>query len=76
MISLRCVLCGHQFGPDDVGYVKGSISGEVLELLPSGPKATGQVLEHKNVLVCLSHFEAIPRHIAENLKMNAQERAK
>lgn len=73
---MRCVICGYKFTKDDTGYVKGSISGEVLELLPSGPKATGQVLQHENVLMCLSHFEAIPRHIAENLKMNAQERAK
>jgi hypothetical protein len=73
---MRCVICGHKFGKDDLGYVKGSISGEILELLPSGPKATGQVLRHENVLICLSHFEAIPRHISENLQMNAQERAK
>ena len=35
---MKCVLCGRSFGPDDVGYVKGSISGEVLELLPTGPQ--------------------------------------
>ena len=73
---MRCVICGHKFSKDDPGYVKGSISGEILELLPSGPKATGQVLRHENILICLAHFEAIPIHISENLKMNAQERAK
>jgi hypothetical protein len=73
---MRCVICGHKFTKDDTGYVKGSISGEVLELLPSGPKATGQVLRHENVLMCLSHFESVPHNISENLRMNAQERAK
>ncbi len=71
---MRCVLCGHEFTKADTGYVRGSISGEVLELLPSGPKTTGQVLEHKNILICLSHFEDIPRHIAGNLRDNAAKR--
>lgn len=71
---MKCVLCGHQFGPEDVGYVKGSISGEVLELLPSGPKQTGQLLHHDNILMCVSHFQDIPRFIAENLQTNAASR--
>ncbi len=71
---MKCVLCGHQFGPDDVGYVKGSISGEVLELLPAGPKQTGQLLHHENILMCVSHFQDIPRNIAENLQANDASR--
>lgn len=71
---MRCVLCGHNFDDSDTGYVRGSISGEVLELLPSGPKQTGQVLRHENILLCLSHFEDIPKHIAENLRLNAAKR--
>jgi len=71
---MRCVICGHQFTDADVGYVRGSISGEVLELLPSGPKATGQRMQHENVLICISHFEDIPRNISKNLQMNAANR--
>lgn len=68
---MKCVLCGQEFGPDDVGYVKGAISGEVMELLPSGPKQTGQMLHHENILMCVSHFIDIPKHISENLQANA-----
>lgn len=71
---MRCVICGHQFGPDDTGYVKGCLSGEVLELLSSGPKATGQVLQYDHVLMCMEHFEQIPKHISENLISNAANR--
>jgi hypothetical protein len=71
---MKCVLCGHVFGPDDTGYVRGAISGEVLELLPSGPKATGQIFDHKNILLCISHFIDIPKHVAENLNSNAANR--
>lgn len=71
---MRCVICGHQFNDADTGYVRGSISGEVMEFLPSSPKATGQVLEHKNLLMCISHFEDIPKFIAENLRSNAANR--
>jgi len=71
---MKCVICGHIFGPDDVGYVRGAISGEVMELLPSGPKPTGQVLDHKNIIMCVSHFEDIPKYISENLRANAANR--
>jgi hypothetical protein len=71
---VKCVLCGRQFGPEDAGYVRGSISGEVMELLPSGPKQTGQIFDHKNIIMCVSHFEDIPKHIAENLRQNAAKR--
>ena len=65
------MLCGRLFEPEDVGYVKGTISGEVMELLPSGPKQTGQVLHHENILMCVSHFIDIPKYISENLQANA-----
>ena len=71
---MRCVLCGHIFTDADTGYVRGSISGEVLELLPSGPKQTGQLFDHKNLLMCVSHFIDIPKHVAENLNSNAANR--
>ncbi len=71
---MRCVLCGHVFTDADTGYVRGSISGEVMELLPSGPKATGQTFDNKNVLLCISHFIDIPTHVSENLNSNAANR--
>jgi hypothetical protein len=80
---MKCVICGHIFTEADTGYVKGSISGEVFELLPlpknraledSSLKATGQTFDHKGVKMCVSHFEDIPRYIADNLKTNAVTR--
>lgn len=71
---MKCVLCGRQFCPDDVGYVRGSISGEVIELLPSGPKQTGQIFDYKNIIMCVSHFEDIPKYASENLRANAANR--
>jgi hypothetical protein len=62
------------FTDADTGYVRGSISGEVIELLPSGLKGTGQEFDHKGVIFCVSHFQDIPKHIAENLNSNAANR--
>ncbi len=71
---MKCLICGHIFTESDVGYVKGSISGEVIELLKKGLKPTGQFLEHKGIIFCTFHFEEIPKYIVENLKTNAATR--
>jgi hypothetical protein len=71
---MKCVICGHIFTEADPGYVKGSISGEVIELLKKDLKPTGQILEHRGIIMCVSHFEDIPKYIAENLKTNAATR--
>ena len=71
---MRCVLCDHIFTDADTGYVRGSISGEVIELMQGGLKGTGQLFDHKGVIFCISHFEDIPKHISENLKANAANR--
>lgn len=71
---MKCVLCDHVFTDADTGYVRGSISGEVIELLKKGVKPTGQIFDHKGVIMCISHFMDIPKHIAENLNTNAATR--
>lgn len=69
---LKCVICGADLGEHD-GYVRGSISGEVIELGTS-PKATGQKNAWEGVAFCLQHFEDIPRHIADNVNTIAAKR--
>jgi len=69
---LRCVLCGKDLGEHD-GYIRGSISGEVIELGTS-PRATGQKNQWEGVAFCLEHFEAIPRNISQNLALLAKKR--
>lgn len=71
---LRCVLCGADLGGHD-GYVRGSISGEVIEL-PEGssPRATGQKNSWEGLAFCLKHFEDIPRNIAENIALIRKKR--
>ncbi len=69
---LKCVLCGADLGEHD-GYIRGSISGEVIELSGS-PKATGQKNSWEGVAFCLAHFEAIPKNISENLGLIAKRR--
>lgn len=71
---MRCVLCGHIFTEADTGYVRGSISGEVIELLPSGLKSTGQKFQHEGMIFCVSHFQEIPKNIDANLQSNAANR--
>jgi hypothetical protein len=67
---LRCVLCGADLGEHD-GYVRGSISGEVIQ---PGPKATGQKNSWEGLAFCMQHFEDIPKNIAENLALIAKKR--
>ena len=71
---LRCVLCGADLGEID-GYVRGSISGEVIEL-PEGvsPRATGQKNSWEGLAFCLKHFEDIPRNISENIGLIAKKK--
>jgi len=71
---LRCVLCGADLGEHD-GYVRGSISGEVIEL-PEGvsPRATGQKNSWEGLAFCLKHFEDIPRNISENIGLIAKKK--
>lgn len=71
---LKCVICGADLGEHD-GYVRGSISGEVMEL-PDGatPRATGQKNAWEGVAFCLEHFEQIPQNIAENLALTRKKR--
>lgn len=70
---LKCAICGAGLGEHD-GYVRGSISGEVMEL--SGPvtRATGQTFQHAGIAFCIRHFEDIPRNISENLALIAKKR--
>lgn len=71
---LRCALCGADLGEHD-GYVRGSISGEVIEL-PEGvsPRATGQKNSWEGLAFCLEHFEDIPRNISENIGLIAKKK--
>ncbi len=71
---LKCCLCGADLGEQD-GYVRGSISGEVIEL-PDGstPRQTGQKNSWEGVAFCLEHFEAIPQNIAENITLIRKKR--
>lgn len=71
---LRCALCGADLGEHD-GYVRGSISGEVIEL-PEGvsPRATGQKNSWEGLAFCLKHFEDIPRNISENIRLIAKKK--
>ena len=71
---LRCVLCGADLGEHDE-YVRGSISGEVIEL-PEGvsPRATGQKNSWEGLAFCLKHFEDIPRNISENIGLIAKKK--
>lgn len=71
---MRCVLCGQLFTDADQGYVKGSIAGEVYELLPGGIKPTGQKLHHEGLIFCVKHFQDIPKNIEINLQSNAANR--
>jgi len=66
---LKCCICGKDLGEHD-GYVRGSISGEVIEL-PEGssPRATGQKNSWEGLAFCLQHFEDIPKNIAENIAL-------
>jgi hypothetical protein len=70
---LRCCLCGADLGEHD-GYVKGSISGEVIDLTTDAPKSTGQKNSWEGIAFCLQHFEAIPTNIADNLGLIAKLR--
>ena len=67
---LKCCLCGADLGEHD-GYVRGSISGEVIQ---PGPKATGQKNSWDGLAFCMKHFEDIPKNIAENLALIAKKR--
>jgi len=67
---LKCCLCGADLGEHD-GYIRGSISGEVIELGVS-PKTTGQKNSWDGVAFCLRHFEDIPKNIADNLALIAK----
>lgn len=67
---LRCCICGADLGEHD-GYVRGSISGEVIQ---PGPKATGQKNSWEGLAFCVQHFEDIPKNIAENLALIAKKR--
>jgi hypothetical protein len=68
------VICGEDLGEHD-GYIRGSISGEVVELLSSStPRTTGQKNSWEGVAFCLKHFEDIPKNIAENLGLIAKNR--
>ncbi|MCK9570685.1 hypothetical protein M0R72_17180 [Candidatus Pacearchaeota archaeon] len=71
---LRCCICGSDLGEHD-GYVRGSISGEVIEL-PEGssPRATGQKNSWEGLAFCLKHFEDIPKNIAENIALIRKKR--
>jgi hypothetical protein len=66
---LKCCLCGADLGKHD-GYVRGSISGEVVQ---PGPKATGQTFQHSGLAFCMQHMEDIPKNISENLSLIAQK---
>jgi hypothetical protein len=67
---LKCCLCGADLGEHD-GYVRGSISGEVMQ---PGPKATGQKNAWEGLAFCLVHFEDIPKNIAENVALIAKKK--
>ena len=67
---LKCCLCGADLGEHD-GYVRGSISGEVIQ---PGPKATGQKNSWDGLAFCMKHFEDIPKNISENLALIAKKR--
>jgi len=71
---LRCAICGADLGKHD-GYVRGSISGEVIEL-PEGisPRQTGQKNSWEGLAFCLRHFEDIPRNISENIGLIAKKK--
>jgi hypothetical protein len=71
---MRCAICGADLGEHD-GYVRGSISGEVIEL-PEGvsPRVTGQKNSWEGLAFCLKHFEDIPRNISENIGLIAKKK--
>jgi hypothetical protein len=71
---LKCCICGADLGEHD-GYVRGSISGEVIELIDgSPPRQTGQKNQWEGIAICLEHFEAIPQNIAENIALIKKKR--
>ena len=70
---LRCVICGADLGEHD-GYVRGSISGEVVEISGTVLRVTGQKNSWEGVAFCLRHFEDIPKNISENLGRIAKKR--
>ena len=67
---LRCCLCAAELADHD-GYIRGAISGEIMQ---PGPRATGQKNAWEGLAFCLSHFEAIPRNISENLALIAKQK--
>lgn len=67
---LKCVLCGEDLG-GATGYIRGSISGEVIAFERGGPKATGQTNAWEGVAFCLNHFKDIPQNIAQNMDIRA-----
>ncbi len=71
---LRCAICGADLGKHD-GYVRGSISGEVIEL-PEGssPRPTGQKNSWEGLAFCIEHFEDIPQNISENISLIAKKK--
>lgn len=71
---MRCAICGADLGKHD-GYVRGSISGEVVEL-PEGisPRPTGQKNSWEGLAFCLKHFEDIPQNISENIGLIAKKK--
>jgi hypothetical protein len=71
---LRCAICGADLGEHD-GYVRGSISGEVIELPEGGsPRNTGQKNSWEGLAFCLTHFQDIPANISENLALIAKKK--
>lgn len=78
---LRCAICGADLGEHD-GYVRGSISGELMELseghvngvLKQTIRATGQKNSWEGLAFCLKHFEDIPRNISENIGLIAKKK--
>lgn len=70
---LKCVICGADLGDHDA-YVRGSVSGEVIDNTGTSPKATGQKNSWEGVAYCLQHFEDIPKNISINLGLIAAKR--
>ena len=71
---LKCALCGEDLGPHD-GYVRGSISGEIMELVANGPpRPTGQKNAWEGLAFCIEHFQKIPENIADNLALTRKKR--
>jgi hypothetical protein len=70
---IQCALCGEDLGDKDA-YIRGSISGEVIDLTQKSPKPTGQKNAWDGVAFCLQHFVDIPKNIANNLGLIAKKR--